>query len=184
MLQLVAADLAALVDPLAGLPLPDAGNGDGVLAWQVDGGAVVALSPQARCELLAPGAPLTGLLHPSRWTSRLGRHLLVVAGSSLLAVEARPSGSWVVVEHRPAAAPAGLSLRELEVLAALADGATNRMAARALGLSDRTVGSHVEHLLRKLGVGNRAAATAFAVRLGLVHVPGLAGSAGARAGSG
>jgi DNA-binding CsgD family transcriptional regulator len=146
-----------------------------VLAWRVDDGAVVALSPDARCELLARGAPLTSLLHPSRWSSRLGQHLLVVAGSALLAVEARPSGSWVVVEHRPAAAPAGLSLRELEVLAALAGGATNRMTARALGMSERTVGSHVEHLLRKLGVGNRAAATAVAVRLGLVHVPELAG---------
>jgi DNA-binding CsgD family transcriptional regulator len=174
LLQLLTADLAALVDPLGGSPLPAGGVGDGVLAWRPDDGVCVPLTPDARCELLAPPAPLAGLLHPQRWPSRLGRHLLVVAGSSVLAVEARPSGSWVVVEHRPAAAPAGLSLRELEVLAALAGGATNRMTARALGLSERTVGSHVEHLLLKLGVGNRAAAAAFAVRIGLVHLAALA----------
>ena len=68
------------------------------------------------------------------------------------------------------AAPAGLSLRELEVLAALATGATNRMVARSLGITERTVATHVEHLLAKLGVGNRAGAAAFAVEAGLVHV--------------
>jgi branched-chain amino acid transport system substrate-binding protein len=66
--------------------------------------------------------------------------------------------------------PAGLSLRELEVLSVLAGGATNRMAARALGVSERTVGTHVEHLLTKLGAGNRAAAAAFAVEAGLVRL--------------
>lgn len=66
-----------------------------------------------------------------------------------------------------------MSLRELEVLAALAGRATNRMTARTLGMSERTVGSHVEHVLRKLGVGNRAAAAACAVGVGLVHVPAL-----------
>jgi DNA-binding CsgD family transcriptional regulator len=173
LLRLLAADLATLVDPLGGIPLAGAGCGDSMLAWRVDDGTTVALSPDARCELLRAGSPLAALLHPARWPSRLGRHLLVVTDGSVLAVEARPSGSWVVVEHRPAAAPAGLSLRELEVLAALAGGSTNRMTARALGLSERTVGSHVEHLLLKLGVGNRAAAAAFAVRIGLVHLPAL-----------
>jgi DNA-binding CsgD family transcriptional regulator len=173
LLRLVAADLAALVDPLGGLPLTAPTDGGAALAWRPGDGTVVALGPGARAELVAGPSPLAALLHPARWPSRLGRHLLVVAGSSLLAVEARPSGSWVVVEHRPAAAPCGLSLRELEVLAALAGGATNRMAARVLGMSERTVGSHVEHLLRKLGVGNRAAAAAFAVGVGLVRVPAL-----------
>ncbi len=170
LLRLLAADLAVLVDPLGGQPLPSP-DGGGVLAWRVDDGAVVPLTPDARPELLAAGAPMAAALHPLAWPSRLGRHLLAVIGGSVLAVEARPSGSWVVVEHRPATAPAGLSLRELEVLAALADGATNRMTARTLGVSERTVGSHVEHVLGKLGVGNRAAAAAFAVRIGLVHLP-------------
>lgn len=174
LLRLLGPDLTALVDPLGGFPLIPAGPDDGVLAWRPDDGSLVALAPGARAELLAPGSPLTRLLHPSRWPSRLGRHLLVVRGSELLAMEARPSGVWVVVEHRPAAAPAGLSLRELEVLAALAGGATNRMAARVLGLSERTVDSHVAHVLGKLGVGNRAAAAAFAVQVGLLHVAGPA----------
>ena len=82
------------------------------------------------------------------------------------------------------AAPCGLSLRELEVLAALASGATNRMVARSLGVTERTVATHVEHLLTKLGVGNRAGAAAFAVEVGLVRVPGtLSESPGGSAGT-
>jgi DNA-binding CsgD family transcriptional regulator len=175
LLRLLGADLATLVDPLGGLAVTSAGGGDGVLAWRPDDDAIVALDPGARPELLAPGSPVNRLLNPARWSSRIGRHLLVVRGSEVLAVEARPAGRWVVVEHRPAPAPAGLTLRELEVLAAMTGGATNRMTARALGLSERTVGSHVAHVLAKLGVGNRAAAAAFAVRIGLVHLPRLNG---------
>jgi HD-GYP domain-containing protein (c-di-GMP phosphodiesterase class II) len=64
--------------------------------------------------------------------------------------------------------PAGLSDREVEVLARLADGETNRAIAAALGLSPRTVQHHVEHVYAKIGVRSRAGATLFAVRHGLV----------------
>ncbi|MGY1709200.1 LuxR C-terminal-related transcriptional regulator [Geodermatophilus sp. SYSU D00758] len=168
-LRLLRADLVSLVDPLGGLALPSSGGPAGVLAWAPEDGRVLALSPSARPALLT-GA-LAGLLHPAGWPSRLGRHLLVLRGSALLAVEARPAGRWVVVEHAPAPPPGGLSVRELEVLCELALGATNRMAARALGVTERTVATHVEHLLTKLGVGNRAAAAAFAVGAGLVRAP-------------
>jgi DNA-binding CsgD family transcriptional regulator len=168
-LRLLGPDLAGLVDPLGGLPVPAAGEDAGLLAWSPGDGSAVALAPAARAELLRPGA-LAALLSPARWPSRLGRHLLVLRGAELLAVEARPAGRWVLVEHRPAESPAGMSLRELEVLAELAAGATNRMIARALGITERTVTSHVEHLLPKLGVGNRAGAAAFAAGVGLVRL--------------
>jgi DNA-binding NarL/FixJ family response regulator len=51
-----------------------------------------------------------------------------------------------------------LSSRELEVLAHLADGLTDREIAGALVISPRTVETHVGNVLRKLGVRNRAEA--------------------------
>ncbi|MFL5768790.1 MAG: LuxR C-terminal-related transcriptional regulator [Chloroflexota bacterium] len=60
-------------------------------------------------------------------------------------------------------APGGLSLREVEVLGHLANGATNRDIATALGISERTVDRHVSNIYTKLDVSSRAAATRFAV---------------------
>jgi HD-GYP domain-containing protein (c-di-GMP phosphodiesterase class II)/DNA-binding CsgD family transcriptional regulator len=57
-----------------------------------------------------------------------------------------------------------LTTREQEVLTILARGLTNKEIARALGISPKTAGSHVENIYRKLGVGSRAAATLKAVR--------------------
>jgi len=62
----------------------------------------------------------------------------------------------------------GLSPRELDVLALLADGRTNREIAGALFISEKTVSVHVSRILAKLGAGNRAEAAAIAHRLGLV----------------
>jgi DNA-binding NarL/FixJ family response regulator len=60
-----------------------------------------------------------------------------------------------------------LTQRELTVLSHLAQGMTNRQIAEALGVSEATVKSHVGHLMSKLGVANRAEATAIAWRHGL-----------------
>ncbi|HXV92315.1 MAG TPA: helix-turn-helix transcriptional regulator, partial [Pseudonocardia sp.] len=62
-------------------------------------------------------------------------------------------------------APA-LTRRERDVLARLALGRTNRDIATELVLSERTVETHVAHVLGKLGVGNRAQAAAWAARHG------------------
>jgi DNA-binding CsgD family transcriptional regulator len=61
------------------------------------------------------------------------------------------------------AAALPISRREAEVLALVAGGHTNAGIAAALTLSPRTVGRHVERLLARLGVPNRAAATAAAL---------------------
>ena len=63
--------------------------------------------------------------------------------------------------------PAGLSVREAEVLRLVAAGKSNREIAEALSLSESTVAHHLTSILTKTGVDNRAAATAFAIRQGL-----------------
>jgi DNA-binding CsgD family transcriptional regulator/tetratricopeptide (TPR) repeat protein len=63
--------------------------------------------------------------------------------------------------------PAGLTARQLEVLALLAEGLTNSQIADRLVVSQRTVDHHVATTLRKLAVRTRAEASARAVRLGL-----------------
>ncbi|MEO0361895.1 MAG: LuxR C-terminal-related transcriptional regulator, partial [Pseudomonadota bacterium] len=67
----------------------------------------------------------------------------------------------------PPTAPSGLTRREVEVLALVARGMTNKEAARALGVSPKTVGAHVEAVYRKLGVSNRASAALKALELGI-----------------
>jgi DNA-binding NarL/FixJ family response regulator len=58
-----------------------------------------------------------------------------------------------------------LSARERVVLQHLAGGLSNAEIARQLWLSEGTIKSHVSHILRKLGLSNRAAAAAYAHQL-------------------
>ena len=60
-----------------------------------------------------------------------------------------------------------LTPRELEVLQMVATGQSNRAIADELSLSERTVESHVLHVLAKLDVPSRTAAAAYAIRHGL-----------------
>ncbi len=73
------------------------------------------------------------------------------------------------VSPRPAA-PAGLTEREVEVLALLAGGMTNGQVAAALFISPKTVGAHAEHIYRKIGVSTRAAAAVWALGHDLVEI--------------
>jgi DNA-binding NarL/FixJ family response regulator len=63
---------------------------------------------------------------------------------------------------------AGLTGRELEVIALLAEGLRNAEIAERLVISAKTVDHHVSSLLTKLGVTSRQAAAASARRLGLI----------------
>lgn len=63
-----------------------------------------------------------------------------------------------------------LTARELEVLALAAQGSTNRDLARELHVSEATVKTHLHHAFTKLGVDNRQAAIAAAVRRGLIRL--------------
>lgn len=65
--------------------------------------------------------------------------------------------------------PPPLSPREVEVLRLVAEGRSNRAIAAALVISERTAVHHVSHILDKLDLPSRAAATAWAFRHGLVQ---------------
>jgi ATP/maltotriose-dependent transcriptional regulator MalT len=65
------------------------------------------------------------------------------------------------------AAPLGLTRREVEVLALVAAGRSNRQIAQALFISPKTAGVHVSNILAKLGVAGRVEAAAVAHHLGL-----------------
>jgi HD-GYP domain-containing protein (c-di-GMP phosphodiesterase class II) len=60
--------------------------------------------------------------------------------------------------------PAGLTQREVEVLVLLARGLSNKAIAAQLVVSPKTVGSHIEHIYRKIGCSTRAAASLFAMQ--------------------
>ena len=78
-------------------------------------------------------------------------------------------GNLVDTTARPDAVnPQGLSQRELEVLALIAAGKTTREIAKTLVVAESTVTRHTTNILEKIGARNRAEATGYAYRLGLV----------------
>lgn len=84
------------------------------------------------------------------------------------AVLAAARGGRVVGASRAAPGRGGLTTRELEVLTLTADGASAPEIARTLHLSPETVRSHLRNVYAKLGVTDRAAAVAEAMRQGLL----------------
>jgi DNA-binding CsgD family transcriptional regulator len=81
---------------------------------------------------------------------------------------AEQTGATVHAEapSSPAAA-LGLTRREVEVLALLAEGQSNRHIGQELFITEKTASLHVSHILAKLGVASRGKAAAAAHRLGL-----------------
>jgi DNA-binding CsgD family transcriptional regulator/tetratricopeptide (TPR) repeat protein len=68
---------------------------------------------------------------------------------------------------RSAPFPDELSAREVEVLAMIASGLSNREIGRGLHISEHTAANHVRNILRKTGCSNRTEAAAYAIRRGL-----------------
>jgi DNA-binding CsgD family transcriptional regulator len=85
------------------------------------------------------------------------------------APEGRPTTHQpYVIATRPAESTLGLTLRQLEVLTAVATGAGNREIAEELFLTQRTVAAHVEAILTRLGTPSRAGAAAKATAAGVL----------------
>lgn len=69
--------------------------------------------------------------------------------------------------------PAGLTAREVDVLRLVARGLSNKAIAAELVISPKTAGNHIEHIYTKIGTTNRAAASLFAMRHGLLPEEGF-----------
>ena len=76
--------------------------------------------------------------------------MALVISTALLAASAPASAGL------RAGAPGGLTRRETEIAALLAEGLTNKEIAARLVISQRTVETHVDHVLGKLGMTSRA----------------------------
>ncbi len=77
------------------------------------------------------------------------------------------AGTWR--NEPPDVSASALTPREIEVLQLLAEGLTNQQVGSRLGLSARTIKTHVQNLLVKLDVPDRTGAVARAFRLGLIR---------------
>ena len=99
-----------------------------------------------------------------------------VAGQSHVRVTVlgTPPGDARYVQGAVLVSPTGrmhrLTPRELEILGLMIEGWSNQHIASALGVSARTVASHVEHVMVKLRASTRELAAVRAVRQGL-YVP-------------
>ena len=84
----------------------------------------------------------------------------------------RVAGYLVDAVRQGKSAPGGeaiasLSEREREVLALIAEGSSNQRIADQLGISEKTVKTHVGNMLAKLGLGDRTQAAVFAWKSGM-----------------
>lgn len=85
-------------------------------------------------------------------------------GESVLA----PSVADHLIGHVRRSTGAALSNRELEVLKLIADGASNKQAAKRLFISEASIKTHLQHIYDKLEVRDRAAAVGEGYRRGLL----------------
>jgi DNA-binding CsgD family transcriptional regulator len=86
-----------------------------------------------------------------------------------LLARVRALGSPAPPAARPAAPPDGLSSREVQILALVARGLSNREIGGTLHISEHTAANHVRSILRKTGCANRTQAASYAHRHGLVE---------------
>lgn len=88
------------------------------------------------------------------------------AGESVLA----PRVASRLMGRMRAPGEEALSLREIEVLALVARGLTNKAVGRALHISEATVKTHLLHVFSKLGVDDRTEAVTVAVERGILPI--------------
>jgi DNA-binding CsgD family transcriptional regulator len=105
------------------------------------------------------------------FADRIASVLADVEGLELLGKEDEPDAVIVAVAAATELdAGVVLTARELEVLALLAEGASNKQIGRRLGISTHTAKYHVASLLEKLDAVSRTDAVAHAARIGVLHL--------------
>jgi DNA-binding CsgD family transcriptional regulator len=103
---------------------------------------------------------------------RIASVLAEVEGIELVGAGEDPD-AVIVSNERPAqeaGAEVPLTPRELEVLALVAEGASNKLIARRLGISTHTAKFHVASLIEKLDAVSRTDVVAHAARLGVINL--------------
>jgi DNA-binding NarL/FixJ family response regulator len=138
----------------------------------------VAMSPTSGyevCRVLRARRPTLPILFVSgEQTEVLDRVAGLTLGADDYLVKPFEPGELLARVHAllrrvvPQRSATSLTRRELEVLNLLADGFKQREIADRLVISPKTVGTHIEHVLSKLGVHSRAEAVAAAYRRDLI----------------
>ena len=125
-------------------------------------------SPPAPAVAIGPvEGDLAGRLPPDATVEQIDAALRAVAAGLIVrgpSPQNRNFGPFVE-EAWPVLTP-----REIEVLAALRDGLSNKAAARRLGISPHTVKFHIESLFKKLGAGSRAEAVVKGLKRQIVEI--------------
>ena len=106
----------------------------------------------------------------STLADRLAEALSHVEDLELVGPDSEADVMVVAKGVREVQAEVQLTARELEVLALLAEGTSNKLIARRLGISIHTAKYHVASLLEKLDAVSRTDVVASAVRIGVLHL--------------
>jgi len=134
---------------------------------------VIVLTSFADDEKLLPAiqAGAAGYLLKNVQPKELARAVRAAhAGEALL--DPRVAARLVEAIAQPSTAdapPEGLTPREREVLELIARGLSNKRIALELRVSEKTVKTHVGHVLAKLGVTDRTQAALYAIRAGFIR---------------
>jgi predicted ATPase/DNA-binding CsgD family transcriptional regulator len=129
------------------------------------------LAPADRLTLTRDMYAVRGRLAPEEWDSAWA------TGSALSAEQAiqlalaipddDPDAATTAKDPRAENGPDRLSRREREVSRLIAEGLTNRQISQALSISERTVGSHIDHIMTKLNARSRTRIAVWAIHHGL-----------------
>jgi DNA-binding NarL/FixJ family response regulator len=167
----------AASDPIRRKYLTETLIGGGHLIVGKDREADVVLADGALVELCDALRPMVTLGVPdSGQAGRLPHEATPAQIDAALRAAAAGLIVWSADQQRPEFRALGedeaplLTPREVEVLAAVGEGLSNKQVARRLGISQHTVKFHVESLLRKLGAASRAAAVHQGLRQRLISL--------------
>lgn len=145
---------------------------DGFDAIVTDGELIDGVTPHVALGVGAAGKNIHAVLPADAATALVGAAIrIAAAGYRLLPAESGHADVSLRSEAGPNGHPhAVLTPREMETLALLADGASNKVIARQLKISVHTAKFHVAAVLTKLHAQNRADAVAIGLRQGLLYV--------------
>ena len=166
-LRLVETEAPAMADICIADAMPDDAAGVPVIVLVESGQALDALHAGAAAVLAdsSDGATLNAAIH----AVAQGLTLLSDTFRRELLID-RAARDGLAADADPEPVPIDLSARERQVLQLLAEGASNKVIARRLGITPNTAKFHVASIIAKLGAIGRTDAVARAMRLGLVMI--------------